>query len=99
MMTPDHCNAVFEGGGAIIQLINVRQILRDKTVRGVHWAPLAFWTAWGVWNVFYYPAIHQWWSFACGLGVVAGNAVNLSLMWLYWPRSRRSKGWGRVTES
>jgi hypothetical protein len=32
-MTPDHFNATFEGGGAAIQLINVRQLLRDKTVR------------------------------------------------------------------
>jgi hypothetical protein len=55
-------------------------------VRGVHWLPLAFWTAWGVWNVFYYPSLGQWWSFACGLGVVAGNAANLALMVRYWPR-------------
>jgi hypothetical protein len=85
-MNPDHFNAAFEGGGAIIQLINVRQLLRDKTVRGVHWVPLGFWTTWGAWNVFYYPAIGQWWSFAGGLGVFAVNAVNLFFMWLYWPK-------------
>ena len=90
-MTPDHFNACFEGGGAVIQFLNVRQLLRDKTVRGVHWLPLAFWTAWGFWNVFYYPAIGQWWSFAGGFAVVTCNAVNLGLMWLYWPRKERAR--------
>ncbi len=85
-MGVDHVNAFFEGGGAVVQLLNVRQLLRDKTVRGVHWVPLAFWTAWGLWNVAYYPILGQWWSFAGGLCVVACNAVNLGLMARYWPR-------------
>ncbi len=88
-MNPDHVNAFFEGGGALIQLLNVRQILRDRTVRGVHWLPLSFWTAWGVWNLAYYPALGQWWSFAGGLGVVCCNAANLALMAWFWPRAPR----------
>lgn len=85
-MKVDYVNAVFEGGGAVIQLLNVRQLLRDRTVRGVHWLPLSFWTMWGFWNIAYYPSLHQWWSFAGGLGVVACNTVNLLLMWRFWPR-------------
>lgn len=90
MMNPDHLNAIFESGGALMQLVNVRQLYRDKTVRGVHWVPLLFWTAWGCWNVLYYPAIGQWWSFIGGLGCVVVNAVNLFLMALYWPRASRT---------
>lgn len=87
-MIPDHVNAFFEGGGALLQTLNVRQLLHDKTVRGVHWGPLSFWTAWGCWNVVYYPSLGQWWSFAGGVSVVAVNAVNLFLMWRYWPREK-----------
>lgn len=85
-MRVDYVNAIFEGGGACIQLLNVRQLLRDRTVRGVHWLPLSFWTAWGYWNIFYYPSLDQWLSFTGGLGVVACNTVNLYLMWRFWPR-------------
>lgn len=90
-MSVDYVNAFFEGGGACIQLLNVRQLLRDKTVRGVHWLPLLFWTAWGYWNVVYYPSLSQWASFVGGLGVVACNTVNLFLMWRYWPREAVAK--------
>jgi hypothetical protein len=89
MHRADAINAVFEGGGALFQLMNVRQILRDRTVRGVHWLPLAFWTMWGFWNVIYYPSLNQWLSFCGGLGVVVVNTVNLFLMWWFWPRTER----------
>jgi hypothetical protein len=84
-MKVDHINAFFEGGGALLQLLNIRQLLRDRTVRGVHWLPLSFWTVWGFWNVEYYSNLTQWWSFTCGIGVVACNCVNLFLMWRFWP--------------
>lgn len=90
-MNVDYINSVFEGGGAILQLLNTRQLLKDRTVKGVHWAPLAFWTAWGYWNVVYYSNLHQWFSFVGGLGVVAGNTLNLYLMWRFWPRQAKSE--------
>jgi hypothetical protein len=85
-MKSDYINGVFEGGGAMLQVLNIRQILKDKIVRGVHWGPLTFWTAWGYWNIFYYPSLDQWCSFVGGLGVVLCNTINLYLMWKYWPR-------------
>lgn len=93
-MVADYVNAFFEGGGAVVQLLNVRQLLRDKTVRGVHWIPLLFWTAWGFWNTVYYPMLGQWWSFAGGLCVVACNVAYLALMWRYWPRAARDRSGG-----
>jgi hypothetical protein len=83
---PDQVNAFFEGGGACLQLLNCRQLLRDRVVRGAHWLPLAFWTSWGCWNLFYYPSIGQSWSFVAGTLVFLVNGTNLFLMWRFWPR-------------
>jgi hypothetical protein len=52
-------------------------------VKGVHWGPIAFWSAWGFWNLFYYPALNQWLSFTGGLFVVFANTVYLCMMFHY----------------
>lgn len=84
-MTPDHFNALFEAGGAALLLLNVRALLRDRRLAGVHIAPTAFFAAWGLWNLYYYPHLGQWWSFAAGLAVVAVNAAWIGLA-LYYRR-------------
>jgi len=82
-MTADLGNGLFEGGGAIMLLLNLRQLVRDKKVAGVHWGPIVFWTLWGFWNLYYYPSLHQWASFAGGVGVVACNTAWLGLAFYY----------------
>jgi hypothetical protein len=74
-MTPDQINGAFEFGGSLVYLLNVRRLIRDKAVRGVSWIPQGFFTAWGVWNLYYYPNLNQWWSFSGGLCLVLINLV------------------------
>ena len=74
-MTPDLINGLFEVGGAILLLGNVRAISRDKEIKGVCWGPTVFFAVWGIWNLFYYPSLEQWFSFAGGLAIVAVNLV------------------------
>jgi hypothetical protein len=83
MNLPDLVNGLFEGLGAALILMNVRQLRRDRVVRGVHWAPTVFFAAWGLWNLFYYPHLSQWLSFAGGCGIVAANAWWLVLVWRF----------------
>lgn len=80
-MSPDAINAAFELGGALLIWANVRALYRAKEVRGVYAPVMAFYAAWGLWNVFYYPAIGQTLSFWAGLGVVAGNVAWCALAW------------------
>ena len=54
---------------------NVYQLYLDKMVRGVHRLPVGFFAAWGFWNLFYYPHLDQWWSFAGGVSIVIANVV------------------------
>jgi hypothetical protein len=75
---PDYINGAFEFWGGVALWKNVGMIRRDKMVRGVNWQVTAFFTTWGVWNLFYYPSLGQWVSFAGGLNIVAANAVWLS---------------------
>lgn len=85
-MKPDYVNGAFELLGSITLWLNVVVLYRAKAIRGVHWGATAFFTCWGVWNLFYYPALGQWWSFAGGLSVMAANGTWLGLALRY--RSR-----------
>lgn len=79
MMLPDIVNGLFEGLGALVLYQNVRAIRRDKEVKGIDWRVTLFFTAWGYWNLYYYPSLGQWFSFAGGLAICSMNCYWLSL--------------------
>lgn len=87
-MTPDVINGAFEFAGGFAIALSVRQLYRDKIVRGVSWPHTAFFTAWGLWNLFYYPSLDQMLSFAGGMWLVAVNATWL-LQILYYSRKEQ----------
>lgn len=66
-MSPDLVNAGFEAVGGLALSRNLAAILRHRSVRGVSIAPTVFFTAWGFWNLYFYPAVGQWSSFFAGL--------------------------------
>lgn len=85
-MTPDLLNATFEAVGAAFLLADCRALHRDKQLRGIFWPGRVFWASWGLWNVFYYPAIGQMLSFYAGLLVLATNTIWCALAWKYRTR-------------
>lgn len=87
-VTPDMINGGFELFSAILFLLNIRILLRDKDVKGVSLVPAAFFTTWGFWNLFYYSNLDQWYSFYGGVVLVAVNAVWVSLA-LYYRRQTK----------
>ena len=82
-MWPDIVNGCFELLGAPFILLSVFRLARDKRVRGVSWAHAAFFTVWGLWNLFYYPHLGQWYSFIGGVFVVSANTVWVIQMLYY----------------
>ena len=72
-MSPDHINALFELVGAVATWRNAWQLYRDQELRGVYWPATAFFAAWGLWNLVYYPALGQWYSTIAGAVLVGGN--------------------------
>jgi hypothetical protein len=90
MTLPDLINGIFECSGGFFIALSIRRLHRDKKVRGVAWQPVAFFTTWGLWNLYFYPALDQWLSFAGGVLLVATNAVWL-LQMLYYLRQEKAQ--------
>jgi len=72
-LNPDIINAAFELFGAIFTWRNALQLYRDRRILGVYWPTWVFFSAWGLWNLYYYPALDQWFSFWAGVVLVIGN--------------------------
>jgi len=79
----DLTNGLFEVVGGLLVLNHCRAVLRDKAVAGVSILSTAMFTLWGFWNIYYYPSLDQWFSFAGGLVIVAANALWVALMLKY----------------
>lgn len=75
----DLINGLFELTGALMTLLSVKTIIRDKMVRGFHWSPIVFFTSWSIFNLFFYPLNNLWYSFAGGSVLAVVNAI-----WLYF---------------
>ena len=71
----DLINAAFEGYGAYCAFQNVLAIRRDKKISGIRWQSVAFFAAWGYWNLIYYPALGQWFSVAAGAMLALFNTI------------------------
>jgi uncharacterized membrane protein YGL010W len=83
MTLPDLFNGIFELGLAPFLWKGVLKLRIDKKVEGFYWPTVAWTTAWGLWNLYYYPHLDQWLSFTGGLVVVAVNLTWLGHVWYY----------------
>ena len=88
-MWPDIVNGMLEFAGAAVLWLNVGALYRDKEIKGVHWAAVAFFSTWGLWNLFYYPHLDQWFSFAGGVALVFVNIVWLCMLGFFWAQKWR----------
>lgn len=87
---PDLINGTFEAGGAIVNLANIRALRRDKEVKGVDWRVYVWFASWGIFNLYYYPHLGQWLSFAGGAAIVSVNVTWVALA-LYYMRQHNEK--------
>lgn len=89
-MIQDTINAAFEWFGALVLLLDIRAILRDKSVSGVSLAPKFVFCVWGFWNIYYYGHLDQEGSQIAAAGVTVVNSV-----WLYLALKYSWKSYGR----
>jgi hypothetical protein len=85
-LTPDLINGLFEFIGSVFLWLNVYRLYNDKMVRGYDWKTTAFFSSWGIWNLYFYPSLDQMWSFAGGCSIVLANTVWLAQMYYYRKR-------------
>ena len=90
MNIPDLANGCFEGVAGFMLWFNSRKLYKDKQLKGVHIFPTAFFALWGYWNLFYYPHLNQWVSFAMGINVVLANTVWVALAIYYKKKEKRN---------
>lgn len=88
MNVPDIVNGAFELFAGFFVLNHCRALYRDKLVKGVSLVSTIFFSSWGFWNLYYYPSLGQWWSFAGGLSIVSANCVWIAMM-VYYIRIER----------
>lgn len=82
-MTPDLINGLFEAGGACAVGLSVRRLARDKRYAGMDPRQIGFFQSWGLWNLFYYPSLHQPFSFIGGAALATMNTIYLFQLWKY----------------
>lgn len=83
----DHINGFFEACGALFNAYNCWVLFKHKQVRGVSIWPSMFFTTWGLWNIVYYSALDQWYSWFGGLCLSAFSVLWLALAISYKLRS------------
>lgn len=83
MISADLLNSLFECSGSLFVLSHIRVVLKDKCVSGVSIPAVAYFLAWGIWNLFYYPHLGQSLSFYGALLLVIANTVYMSLLIYY----------------
>jgi hypothetical protein len=86
---PDIINGSFECFGGVFLCLNIKTLLRDKRVTGIHWGSTIFFTSWGLWNLFYYPHLGQMLSFAGGIFICVANIIWGCLRVYYHYRNKR----------
>ncbi|MGF6440717.1 hypothetical protein [Paraburkholderia youngii] len=92
-MTPtnDMINGAFEFSGALFLFRNCWTLYRDKVVKGVSaWATFYFFS-WGIWNLFFYPALHQYWSWVGGMCICVAHFTWIVLLVRYRLAARRQR--------
>ena len=86
--TMDQINAIAEVIACIVLLPSIMTAWRMKVVQGVHWLTPAFFWSYGIWNLFYYHSLEQYWSGLAAILLVAQNTIWLLMVVLYTPRRR-----------
>jgi hypothetical protein len=85
MMTADLINALFETLAGFFILLSIRQLYKDKRVRGLSVIHVTFFWLWGVWNVFYYPHLGQPASLVGAVLVLLTNTIWTAML-IYYKR-------------
>lgn len=90
MITPDTINAIFETGGGIAVTYNCIRLWRDRAVNGISITSQAWFSTWGLWNIYfywYYDHTYSWYA-AIFLASVNSLWVVMAIYFTYFDRKQ-----------
>lgn len=79
----DIINGSFEFISGLFLWYNVYKLHQHKCVHGVSLLTFLYFTIWGYWNLYYYPALNQLCSFTSSFLVVSANTVWIIMAYKY----------------
>lgn len=92
MDTNDIINASFELGGGLMVIPSILNIMKTKSADGIATSTITFFTLWGIWNVYYYPAMEQPLSATAAVLLTTANLTWWSLIIRYRKKGLLNKG-------
>jgi membrane protein YdbS with pleckstrin-like domain len=78
---PDFINAAFEALASVFVLNHARMLWKSRQGFSVSILSTIFFAIWGMWNVWYYPHLGQWFSFWAGIAVMISNFIWIFVIW------------------
>lgn len=78
-MTEDFINSIFPFIGSIFVLFNIKEIIKDKEVKGVNLYTYLFFYTGYCWNIYFMYKLEQWYSFFGGILLFTFNLIWLLL--------------------
>lgn len=87
----DGINALFELGGAIAVIPSIMKLLSDRHHAGVSAWTMMFFSAWGWWNLLYYPHLDQMLSTIGAAFLAVANTTYLILLVRFGARAQRAR--------
>jgi hypothetical protein len=91
MNWPDAINGTYEFAGGIFLAFNCWKLCKDKQVKGVSIVTASFFATWSWYNLYYYPHLNQWLSFAGGILLGIVNALWVIMAIHYTKKNAKSK--------
>lgn len=85
-LNPDITQACWELGSAVFSVLNILAIRKSRSIAGVHWIPTAYFFCWGIYNLWFYTALHLPLAYWAGLAITCTNAVWLCHLGYYMRR-------------
>jgi hypothetical protein len=86
----DLINGTIELIGALLIAYNCLLLYKHKEVQGVSVMTTAFFSAWGVWNLYFYPSNQLWFSFGGGVCLATANLTWVGMAIYYSKKPKRS---------
>ena len=90
-MTPDFINGCFELGGGLLSILNLLRLYKDKKVLGVSLTVFCYFAFWGLWNLYYYPSLEQWYSLVGGFLITITNIIWVCMAFYYTRKNKHEK--------